>query len=489
MTAAALLLAAWLTPAVWLSIPTLIVDRGPNGLWVGLALIVAPLVVLGITASRRDAEESEAVFPVVALLFTVGILFWANLSLAGDVSVWLGWPRWYGIAVAAVGACLLAVVPRAGRLATVLLLVAALGVSVPLFGLARASGVGPIAAWNGVANRTAFRFPRSSPWVTDGRDLSATYGRAPIRFDEEHRVTAAAAGRLYAYAVEGVRVGDLEWTLAPGQSVTFRPGDRIQRHSTARLRFESDKRVPGAPTSGMSWAAGRDLDWPRSVGLVVTVLFGALALCRIGAPVAIPRTMVAFMAGGGLVVFLWGQSWAVYSLLASPDLFLGSVTAERLLMLPALADDPARQIFQTSLLAGGLAAFLASSVALRHCLATLDRTGGGEIGRDLGLWSGVIAIAGLGSLWHFDCWALVLLALGLAASSVSPVFFGSRMTSSAAVTAAGVVGLVVFLALTAMGQLQGSADGILGAILMYPAVIAVPAAALVLWFHRALASR
>src|SRR5262249_3094608 len=178
---------------------------------------------------------------------------------------------------------------------------------------------------------------------------------------------------------------------------------------------------------------------------------------------------------------------AVYSLLASPDLFLGSVTPERLLTLPALADDPARQIFQTSLLAGGLAAFLASSVALRHCLATLDRTGGGEIGRDLGLWSGVIAIAGLGSLWHFDCWALVLLALGLAASSVSPVFFGSRMTSSAAVTVAGVVGLVVFLALTAMGQLQGSADGILGAILTYPAVIAVPAAALVLWFHRALA--
>src|SRR5262245_30302280 len=336
MTAGALLLAAWFTPAVWLSIPTLIVDRGPNGLWVGLALIVVPLVVLGAAASKRDAEASEAVFPVVALLFTVGILFWANLSLAGDVSVWLGWPRWDGIVIAAVGACLLAVVPGARYLATVLLLVAALGVSVPLLDLARASGVGPIGAWDRVANRTAFRFPSSSPWVTDGRDLSATYGRAPIRFDEEHRVTAVAPGRLYAYAVDGVRVGDLEWTLTPGQSVTFRPGDRIQRNSTARLRFESDKRVPGAPTSGMSWAAGRDLDWPRSVGLVVTMLFGALALCRIGAPVARPRAMVAVVAGGGLLVFLWGQGWAIYSLLASPDLFLGCVTAERLMALSAM---------------------------------------------------------------------------------------------------------------------------------------------------------
>jgi len=198
---------------------------------------------------------------------------------------------------------------------------------------------------------------------------------------------------------------------------------------------------------------------------------------------------VALVACGGLMVFLWGQGWAVYSLLASPDLFLGSVTAERLLTLPALVADPARHHVQTMLLAGGLAAFLASSIALRECLATLDRTGGGEIGRDLGLWTGVIAIAGLGSLWHFDCWALVLLALGIAASSVSPGFLGSRSTSPTAVTVAGVVGLVVFLALTVAEQLQGSAAGALGAILAYPAVIAVPAAVLVVWVVGALARR
>src|SRR5262249_53911728 len=156
---------------------------------------------------------------------------------------------------------------------------------------------------------------------------------------------------------------------------------------------------------------------------------------------------------------------------------------------PALIDDPAHRIFQTSLLAGGLAAFLASSVALRESLATLDRTGGGEIGRDLGLWSGIIAIAGLGSLWHFDCWALVLLALGLAASRVSRAFLRPPPVPPPAVTVAGVVGLVVFLALTVTEQLQSSgADGVLGAPLASPAVIAAPAATLVLWLHRALAS-
>ena len=80
--------------------------------------------------------------------------------------------------------------------------------------------------------------------------------------------------------------------------VEYLAGDRIQLNSTARLRFESDKRVPGVPTSGMSWASGRALDWPRSVGLVVTVLFGALALCRTVGPVATPRTMVCLVACG-----------------------------------------------------------------------------------------------------------------------------------------------------------------------------------------------
>ena len=45
MTSAALYLAAWLTPVLWLAIPALILARGPEGLWIGLALTLAGLPV------------------------------------------------------------------------------------------------------------------------------------------------------------------------------------------------------------------------------------------------------------------------------------------------------------------------------------------------------------------------------------------------------------------------------------------------------------
>jgi hypothetical protein len=131
------------------------------------------------------------------------------------------------------------------------------------------------------------------------------------------------------------------------------------------------------------------------------------------------------------------------------------------------------------LLAGGLAGFLASSIALRERLGALDRTGGGEIGRDLSLWTGVFAIAGLASLWHLDCWSLALLALGTAGSSVGATALGSAAAPPGIATFAGLVGLAVFVALAVAGQVRGGAEGLLGAVQAYPALAAVPAAAVV----------
>ncbi len=486
MTSAARLLAVWLTPVVWLEMPALILARGPSGLWIGLALVLAPLIALG--AGPPEPAEREPVFPVVILFVAVGVLLWANLILAGDVMVWLGAPRWHGIGVAAALGCLVAAWRGGGRLVPVLLLAAALALGAPLAELARATGVGPVGAWARVASETAFRFPPTSEWVTDGRDLKLIHGRGPITFDEEHRLTAPAGGRLLAHTLDGGRASDLEWNLAPGQSVTLRPGDQLDRDSAPRLQFEPDKRVPGSPPSGITWASGRPLDWPRVAGLTMTLLFGALALCRAGDPTKASRFTVALAAGGGLVAFLWAEGWAVYSVLVSPDLFLGGVTAERLLALPAPGDGhAARPALQALLLAAGLAGFLASSIALRERLAALDRTGGGEIGRDLGLWACVFAIAGLASLWHLDCWSLTLLALGMAASSVGPAALGSgRAAPSGVVTLAGLTGLVVFVALAAAGQLHGGAGGMLGAAEAYPALVAAPAGVLVLWVCRSL---
>lgn len=485
MTSGARFLAVWLTPVLWLSMPTLILERGPDGLWIALALTLAPLIALCAGSSDPPAQAQEASFPVLALLVTVGIVFWANMVLAGDLAAWLGSPRWHGIAVAAAGGLLMIPWRGAGRLTPALLLVVALGASAPLGELARAAGVGPLRGWSQIAGQMAFRFPPTSPWVRGGRDLGTIDSQGPIRFDEEHRITAPAGGRLLARTLDGGRLRDQEWTLAPGQSVTFRPGDRLQGNSTSRLQFESDKRVPGAPASGMAWATGRPPDWPRCAGLLVTVLFGALALYRAGTPARPSRSTMALVAGGGLAAFLWAQGWAVYSLLASPDLFLGSVTPERLLALPALGDDhPARRVLQALLLAGGLASFVASSVALRERLGALDRTGGGEIGRDLSLWTCVFAIAALAGVWHLDCWALTLLALGMAASSVGPAALGGATASPAVITTAGVVGLALFLALAVAGQVRGDVEGLLGAAQAYPALMAVPIATLVLLIGR-----
>ena len=89
MTSAAQLLAVWLTPVLWLSMPTLILERGPDGLWIGLALVLVPPIALAAGAPEPAAGAREPAFPVVILLLTVGVLFWANMILAGDVAAWL----------------------------------------------------------------------------------------------------------------------------------------------------------------------------------------------------------------------------------------------------------------------------------------------------------------------------------------------------------------------------------------------------------------
>ena len=97
----------------------------------------------------------------------------------------------------------------------------------------------------------------------------------------------------------------------------------------------------------------------------------------------------------------------------------------------------------------------------------------------------MFAIAGLASLWQLDCWSLALLALGTAASSVGATALGSSAATPPGVaTFAGLVGLAVFVALAVAGQVRGEADGLLGAVQAYPAVAAVPAAAVVLRISR-----
>jgi hypothetical protein len=480
MTSAALFLAVWLMPAVWLEVPALILGHGPDGLWIGLALAMGALVALGVQPAER-AGERESLFRVAILLLAVAVLLWANLILAGNVAVWLGAPRWQGIAAAAGAGWLLTAWRGSARLAPILLLIVLIAVSGPLIALAKEAGAGPLAAWARVANREPFRFPARSQWVTAGRGLTIAHGRPRIVFDEDHRVTAPAGGRLVARVQDGDRATDREWTLEPGQSVTLRRGDQLLRSAMERIQFESGKRVPGAPESGIAWAAGDRPSWARAVGLLLTALFGALALLRAGVPAPpMSRAMVAVVAGGLMIALLWGQCKAVYTALEAPDIFLGGIAPERLLAWDASGErDVASSPAQLSLLAGGLASFLASSIALRARLGALDRTGSGEIGHDVGLWAGVFAIAAIAALWPVDVWSLVLLVLGAVGSSLGASTLAPAPVSVA--TAASLVGLAVFASLALVAAWRSPADGVLGALLAYPALAAVPVSALVLW--------
>ena len=494
MTLAARTLAVWLTPAAWLAVPALVLESGPDGLWVGLLLLVAPLLALGLAGRHSPSAQSrDSLFPVVALLLVVALLFWANLVLAGDVAAWLGAPRWQGIALAAGGAWLLIVWRWAGRMVPWLLLAAACGLIVPMIVLARGAGVGPLGAWERVASLPAFRLPASSPWVHPGRELRAGRGPGLMLFEEEHRVTAAGPTQLHVRAVDGARVNESDWDLRAGESVTLRPGDELRWPPGARLRFEAGKTVPGAPSSGIVWADGRHGDSPKRWGLLLTLSGGAVALLGFGVAGGVPRRMMAVTGAALVAVFAWGVIWAVYCALGAPDLFLGGVAIERLAQPPSLgwaAGTWAAGVggFVLVLLpVAGLASFLASSVALRERIGALDVTGGGEIGHDFGLWSAIIGGAALASLWPVEPWLLVIVALGLATSTLAPAVLWPPPPDRALWgTAAGLVGLVIFGTLALAGQWTRASESWARLPLAYPAVAAAPAAAIVLGLARRL---
>ena len=488
MTSVSRILAVWLTPAVLLAVPAALATSAADGLWLGLTVSLVPLITLGLpTRSRGPAsgggEEGGTLFPVVTLLLAVGVLLWANIALAGDVAAWLGRPRWQGIAITAALGWLLTAWRPLRKTAPLLLAIALIAAAVPLLQIGWASGLGPIAAWDRVATQPAFRFPPSSPWVTTGRELGLARGTAPLVFDEVHRLTAPAGGALRARTLDGTRLAEIEWTLGPGQVITLRAGDELSRRPSLRLRFEADKHVPGAPPSGVAWADDRTRRWLQQVGLLVTLLVGSAALLRAGLVVRLSRDGVGFVACGLLVALVWAEAWAVYTMLNAPDALLGGITLERLLELPAptLFAEPWRRTLQGFLLIAALAAFLASSVALRERLGALDPTGGGEIGRDPGLWAGLFGGAALASLWPVDPWTLTLLALGGAGCALGPATLAPPRRAVLGTTA-GVVGLVVFAA-AAAAQLR-DASGVLGAVVAYPALAGAPAGALLLWLGR-----
>ena len=367
MTDAVRLLAVWLTPALWLAMPAIILARGPEGLWIALTLTAAPLVALVMNGRAGLARtDGRWIFRRVVLFAVAGIMIWANVVIAGDVAEWLGAPRWHAIGVAVLVAWLATAWRGAGRGLIALWLAGLIGLGVPLVELVRHAGIDPLAAWERVATQTGFRFPASSVWVTSGRTFGASGGRASVVFTEEHSVTAPSGGLLRGHSAAAARGSDQEWRLSPGQSVTLRTGDRLEAPTAIPLRFEAGKRVPGAPPSGMAWAAWSPVDGWRALGLGLTLVMGAVALLRAGPAVRVSRREALVVGAGLLLAFAWAQGWAIYRVLDAPDLFLGGVTIERLADFGGFGHGLPRWTvaLQTLVVGAGAASFIASNVAL-----------------------------------------------------------------------------------------------------------------------------
>ncbi len=484
---------AWMTPTLLLAVPTALIGGGREGLWLALLFIVAPLFAALLAVSRRAAapRTGEGPLPLLAVLLVVGLVLWANLSLAGDVAAWLGFPRWRGILPIAGAALGLMLGPRASRAWPWLVPLALVALLLPLAVVVLASNVSPIATWSQVAMQPAFRFAPESPWVTEGRAVGSGRASLTLLFEEEHRVTPVDAGPLRVEVSDRGRVQVREWTLAAGQSVTLRPGDRLQVGTPRRLKFEAGKRVPGAPSSGIAWAdsplGGRSLALVRFLGLGLTLLGGAVALVGFAAPVGMARSAVGV---GGLVLLAglaWAECWAVYAARWAPEVFLGGVTVPSLLELPALVlrGNPWGSRLAGITLVGLSAAFLAGSVALREQVASAGGKVGRALGSDPGLWSSIFGVTALASLWSVEPWPLLLSALGLGASTVAPVILlGTPAGRPRAATWAVGMGLVLFVGLTAVGRLAVPASAVAQMVVAYPALVAAPVAAGVLWVAR-----
>ena len=196
-------------------------------------------------------------------------------------------------------------------------------VEVDMYPVAVATGVTPWRAWTRLASRPVVAFDESSVWVTQGRTLSTP---TSVTLTEAQRMTATSIAMWRVVPGDEGDRSALEWRLVPGDSLALRSGDQVLLPAGAGVRFESGRRVPGAPISGVAWAdatASSALDGLlAAAGAVVTLVGGGLTL--LASPSASKtsvRSHVALLATASVVIV--AVCWGVYAADVGADLALG----------------------------------------------------------------------------------------------------------------------------------------------------------------------
>lgn len=472
----------WVSPVLLLSLTVEILASGREGLWLLLLVFIAPLFGLLLVPSSSESDRGEGFFfSLGAALVTAGLL-WANLALAADVAEWLGGPRWSGTLIGALAVIAVTVWRGAARLWPLFIVAALAGTAAPLAVVMGVTDPLPHRVWARVASEPAFRFSSESPWVTEGRVVSNRPGNGGILFLEEHRLIPLASGPVGIVISDGGQQREVKRMANPGRPIVLRPGDRLVADTAIPLRFEGGKLIPGAPLSGIDWA-DRPLRPRRAVllkflGLGVTLVGGAMALAMLAGGVESASRSKAASAGLLLlVVLLLGECWAIYAAAFTPELFLGGVRAPALIEMPALVFYGSRwgRWLSWVVVAGLLSWFLASAAWLRGSMAP----------KATALWAGLVAAAGLLSLWPISPWRLALAAFGLGASALAPLALaGAQASHSRAAGAALGTGLILYVAISVAGRLLVSGESWAGVIAEHPALVVAPLVCGILWVSR-----
>jgi hypothetical protein len=456
---ALLAVAVWLQPVLLTVLTLRVVAGNADAPWLVLGALVAPLVAL-LGPAGRPAHANPVATGAVAI--GVALVLAADLVIAADVAALLGGAPWHGMAVAAALVLLAPLLPAARRAAAPALVLAAVGLLLPLGAIALRTGALPWTAWTYGSLRPALTFPEASAWVHEGERFARD---ARLTFSEGQRVTALTEGLYRVVERDAAAPTVREWRLAAGDALTLRPGDELSVQAGVRMRFDPGRRMPGVPVTGIAWAdapARGPTMLPAALGALVTLVGGAVALVpgtrRVGLTAALgPLVLMASVSAA--------VGWGVYAAAAAPDLALGGSPPAPLVRLPPRALGPASGASITVLVVVSFVVLLlAAAVALRGRLAA-------TAGRHAALWPAAVAVAAALGLWSPDPWRLLLLALGLAAAAGAPArLAGSRLAS----IAGSGVGAVVFVALAGLPLVAPGASLWLETLVRYPALAAVP---------------
>jgi hypothetical protein len=494
------LAAVWLSPAVLLGLPPLLLSDGTRGLWAPLVLaagaclaavaLAAPWSALSDAASLQDlalarwgAMDAAGVPLTIAGAGSALLFLWAQLAAVRELAQGLGWPVPIALGLAVIVSVGLGALEgpgrRIGRAAAGLAL---LGLLVPLAAvLATTDPVWP-RVWEAVASRPRIVFGGGSRWVREGRPLHG-FPEVTLRVTEEQRVTLLGPGSVRLEAPDGAA-----WSreISAPIDLTVRPGDRLVLPDGFSLRFQPGRAIPGAPRSGADWAdpgIGPD-GWRALAGLAVTLLIGGLGLAPVhgampaGGPGATRAAATgAVMAAVGLLAAVL---WSLYTAWLTPEAYLPGVAASEVYELSAgvgalgALGAPLRDLALVGLGGGGLAAVLSA----------LAGTPGGVPGVRLGC---AVAAGLLAALHPLGAWPVLLLAFGFAAATGAPAAILTGWTerlSPLGLSLGVAVGLVTFgaLELVQLAGLVGPPDrDWLSWLAAWPALAAGPLAAVTAW--------